>query len=75
MSDAVTDAARETEVALRPGKTDEISDHTPAGLRSTTNSEPSYTTARKARGSAPTEDDLQKSLDWNKQQKKVAEGQ
>lgn len=77
MSD-ITDAAREAEVALRPGKTDDIKDHTPAGLRETTNPEPSYKAAQAARKpdyNSDKESDMQKSLSWNAQQKKVAEGQ
>lgn len=75
MPDTFEDVKRTAEVESRPGKT--APTPVPSGLRNEF-SDASYkvaSTARKATGHAPTEGEMGKSLDWNAQQRKVAEGQ
>ena len=71
-ADSITEAKRQSEVALRPGKTADVP--VPAGLRDTTVPEASYKAPHAERKKSEPSD-MQKSLDWNEQQRKVAEGQ
>ena len=70
-TDALTDIKRQQEVTDRPGKSDPAPDHYPAELRSNSYSGASYKLA--APKKATPKSDLQKSLDWNEQQHKVAD--
>ena len=67
-ADSITEAKRQAEVALRPGKTADVP--VPAGLRDTTVPEASYKAPQAARKEQH-KSDMEKSLEWNEQQKKA----
>ena len=68
MADDITEAKRASEVALRPGKT--APTPVPSGLRNEY-SDASYTMVKKPEAKPKSE--TATSLDWNAQQRKVAE--
>ena len=72
MADDITEAKREAEVALRPGKT--ASTPVPSGLRNEF-SDASYKMAAPKQSTSKPKGETATSLDWNAQQRKVAEGQ
>jgi hypothetical protein len=70
MADDITEAKRASEVALRPGKTAPVP--VPAGLQHEYSDVSYKAAAPKAEKQKSDED---KSLEWNAQQRKVAESQ
>jgi len=72
MADDITEAKREAEVALRPGKTAPIP--VPAPLQHEF-SKASYSLAASKKEKEKPKSEMEKSLEWTAQQRKVAEQQ